>query len=284
MATRLALRIAGSSSVVDGTSDRLVDVWTSDYTSRAAAIADAALPKYNTEHPNNPGLFVDSYRFVPVEDGRFDIEVNYSNDGSYRLFENPRPNTEDGARLQFGVKQVTVKIPAFAIANKSLSQGSSQVGSVKVWEPISLSYEEYRAMVSYRVVVPTITLANVNAMSEQIHKIHTLAGVKFEMMPWSQNPHSRTEDEVTYYWVRDMGTIDPRTLPGWNQAQAARISIPPVIPNTAPALIRLPYTNIVAIPGIDAYDAQQNPFPPDYFTVPFAVENPNGWMSLPGLT
>lgn len=285
MATRLSRKLAGSSTVLDGKNSRRVDVYTSDYTSEIAAMIDANLPKIGTEHPSIPGLFVDSYSFSPVEDGHLDISVNSSNDGFFTILENPKTSAETAPRLQFGVKQVTVKIPAFALASKSLSQGTAQVGSVNVWQPIEMAYEEYRAMVSYRVIVPTLNLADVNAMSEEIHKIHTLSGVRFEMQPWNQTPYDKTHDEVTYFWVRDQGTKDPRTLPGWNQTQAARVSIPPLIPNTGtPGLIRKPYTNITAIPGIDAYDANQNPLPPDYFTIPYAVENPNGWMSLPGMT
>lgn len=284
MATRLGLKIAGSSSVIDGTSVRRIDAYTSDYTSEAAAILDAGLPGLHTEHPSFPGVFADSISFSPTEDGRYDISVNYSNDGSFKLMENAKNDAESGPRLQFGVKQVTVKIPAFALASKSLSQGATQVGSVNVWEPIEMSYEETRAMVSYRVVVPSLNLADINAMSEEIHKIHTLGGVRFEFQPWSQTPHNKDKDEITYYWIRDQGTKNPRELVGWDQTKALRISIPPVIPNTGtPALIRKPYTNITAIPGIDAYDANQNPFPPDYFTIPYAIDNPNGWMSLPGL-
>lgn len=282
MANRVGLRVAGSSSVVDGKSDRWVDVYTTDYTSRAAALLDAQLPRYGTQHPNQPGIFVDSYSFTPVSDGRYDIAVNYSNDGSFKLLENVQQTPDDGPRLQFGIKTVRVVIPSFAMSNKSIPAGPTTSQLINSWEPVGIAYEEARAMVSYRVVVPTLNLADINVMSDQIHKIHLLGGVKFEMQPWSQVPQDKLHDQVTYYWVRDRGTIDPRQLPQWNAAQAMRLSIPPVISNTNPPLIRLPYTNRIAIPSSIPFDADENPTEPDYFTIPFALEDLNGWMSLPG--
>ncbi|WP_230679200.1 hypothetical protein, partial [Streptococcus pneumoniae] len=78
------------------------------------------------------------YSFSPVEDGRLDISVNSSNDGFFTILENPKATSDTAPRLQFGVKQVTVKIPAFALASKSLSQGTTQVGSVNVWQPVEM--------------------------------------------------------------------------------------------------------------------------------------------------
>ncbi len=287
----LVRRLSGQESVVSNTGvERRTEKWASTYPSQEAAIADPRLPKVGDAHPNNTRIKVDSISFSPEQDGAVQPTIYYSSDGAFEILENKKNTINDVARPGFGSKEFTVRIPSFHLAEGTVQTGTVQ-SFVYTWKEnpeAATKYTEYRALLKYRVIVPSIDINEINFIHTQVMKIHLLGGVggglKYCFMAPEIIPEDSGHDRITYYWYLDQGTPrDPNIIGDGSDS----VIFPPMLPDL-PGYMRRPYHRIEAIPR-SGEDQDEIPFPPYFLQVRYAFEEINNvnyllqWQGLPGL-
>lgn len=288
----LSRRLVGRESVVSASGvRRRTEKWVSTYTTEEAAIADPRLPKVGDAHPNDAGMQLDSISFSPEQDGDVQPTLYYSSDKFFEILENKKNVISDVARPGFSSKDFTVRIPSFQIKKSTISTGTSSE-DVYTWvenPEAATRYTEHRAILKYRVIVPALTIGEIDFILTQIMKLHQLGGVggnlKYCFMSPEISPEDSEHDRVTYFWYLDHGTPRPTTIGEGSE----KIAIPPELPDD-PGYMRYPYHNVEAVAGPDAQSPNGWPLPPYFLQVRYAFEEIGGvnylqqWRGLPGLT
>jgi len=263
---------------------RQIRAFTSDYLTRAALQADPVFPALNTPHPDDSTLKADSYRFIPKSDGTLDADVIYTTNGSGKFPKRVDKSLTYKRATAGNLKLVTQSIPIFVLGTKVVTSGS-QSGNLGVWEPVEFKIEEIQATAQYKVVVPALGFDNLYAIAEQVGKVHEIPIGSQRYWQFTMpmiRPLDNEQDEITYEWFRDTGTLQPASLPF--QGGTKKMVFPPgVLVVGQPGVFwREAYTRLVVVPPEPATIGQPPP-EPTYSFVFTAWADHNGWVSMPGL-
>jgi hypothetical protein len=178
----------------------------------------------------------------------------------------PPDRTADAyIRRSWDFAEEDILLPVFVFSPMVLVGGTTPQTS-NVWQPSTPEryVRENRMIYRITVNVPTLTYAQVLAVSEQNNQIHVFGGQKWLFLVGSVQAVSDRLDQIAYEWKNDTGTppypnIDPDI--------------------SMPTIFRDPFYRyeIVASP-----DLTNRATPPTVLTTPRYFENPYGWMNLPG--
>jgi hypothetical protein len=197
------------------------------------------------------------------------VTAEYENKVGSRFSPPPR---EDPDYYHFGwlTKDIKVKLPFSRRARLIVDEDSPE--GVEVWVLNEIEYVETRIIRPYRVRVRGLGPADLDVIATERRKIHTIRGREYLYLGADVQEVDGDALDITHSWEIDNGTPFPQE----NSEYRIDIEYPIVSPGP-PELMRLPYTETVAVPPVDP---RTEPFGARPF-YPYA-RNPNGWRLLPG--
>lgn len=197
------------------------------------------------------------------------VTAEYESKSGSRFTAPPR---EDENYYHFGwtTKDVKVKLP-FSRRTRIIVDEDQPEG-VEVWALETVEYIETRLVRPYRVRVRGLGPSQLDVIASQKRKIHTIHGRDYLYLGADVAEVDGEALDITHQWEVDEGTPFPQE----NSAYRIDIEYPIVSPGP-PELMRLPYSETIAIPPVDP---RTEPFGARPF-FPYA-RVPNGWQLLPG--
>jgi hypothetical protein len=269
---------------------RIQRVYATMYQSAKAALIDPSLPQYGESHPTFGNAKVDNISCNPLPDGSLDVVVRYSNDGTFAVLAPPKQEVGGLVRWNWGRVTVQVKIPMYVKVPKSINNG--QTGGtdlIYVWDDAERVYLEKRVALYATALVNKLSFTATTQVVNASDMVHKIQNVKMVCQPPDINPHSDKLDEISYAWIADNGTRDPRlssfAIASDYYSQANPNGIIALPPNVG-GKIRPPFTEVQAIPGLiqsDIHTGQIISGAPSWVNIPYANDDYDGWRTLPGL-
>jgi len=227
---------------------------------------------YNEGHEVYPGdtsLSLVSLAVSPLASGAgFDVTAEYASKQE-SSFSPPR---DDPNYFHFGWGQQDVKVKLPFSLRTRVFINDNQPEGVEVWKLSEIEYTETRILRIFRARVRGLAVTAFDAIAREKRKIHTIYGREYLFMGGDVQEVDGESVDVTYTWQIDNGT------PFASDNNRYRVDVEYPIVSTSPVeLMRLPYTETIAVPP---GDPRTEPFG----AVPFYpyTRNNDGWQSLPG--
>lgn len=219
-------------------------------------------------YPPDPTLELVGVSLSPMPSGAgFVVQSDYASKSTSRF----SPPRDDPNYYHFGwsTQDVKVKLPFSQLTRLIINDDQP---AVEVWALREVEYVETRLIRPFRVRVTNWTYADLDAIAVEKRKIHSIYGADYLYLGGDVEEVDGEAIDITHSWQVDKGT------PYANENNRSRIDVSyPIVSTGVPELMRLPYTETIAIPPSDP---RNNPFGAVPF-YPYARSN-DGWRRLPG--
>ncbi len=242
-------------------------------------------PHRGDTHPDDSNLIVNTVSYTPTGYGTL-VRAQYL---PAEFIDSPPPEDTTGiewTKIDSTFEDVDVNIPVFEIVTKSHPGPGGTVIENDYWQPVERTTPFRYTRLVHRITVNAIVpsagdvstqLSLAVPISNQHNKIHTIGGLKYLFMADGIRRIKADQYQFTYRWIFDPGvpnTIDMQTGDHANIGIIGSYGFP----YADDLYIVPPYSRIDTAP--DGNDPTNSPV---VKVSPAYLEDPNGWLTLPGM-